>query len=86
MPQLETILASSRSRAIRGAAATLPPYPRVQLSRIMVPKNWIITSRRACPVCGASMQYRPTWLKWLTGQYRRVCTRCGYTDPVKVKL
>jgi hypothetical protein len=53
---------------------------------IMVPNNWLITSRRPCPACGAPMQYKSTLLTWLTERYLRVCTRCPYVDPKKVKM
>lgn len=53
---------------------------------VMVPKNWLITSRRPCPKCGGVVQYKATLLTWLTNRYRRICTKCGYVDPEDVKF
>ena len=52
----------------------------------MIPKSWLLTSRRACPVCGEQMIYKPRLLTWLTGRYRRICTNCSYADPKEVKF
>ena len=49
-------------------------------------RNSLIMSRRPCPICGADMEYKPTMLAWLTRLYRRVCVKCHYVDPEKVKI
>jgi ribosomal protein S27AE len=52
----------------------------------MIPKNWLMMSRRPCPACGGLMQYKPTLVSWLTQRYRRACTKCTYVDRIDVKL
>jgi ribosomal protein S27AE len=47
-------------------------------------KRGLIMSRRNCPVCGASMYYKPTLLARFADVHRRVCSKCSYTDPKKV--
>jgi hypothetical protein len=64
--------------------ASLPRAWR--FSNIMPSNNWQCTSRRPCPDCGGRMEYRGTLLTWLTGRYRRVCSRCRYVDPHRTRL
>jgi hypothetical protein len=76
----------SRGRARNDLASFEFFWRKLTRSGEMIPKNWLLASRRPCPACGGTMQYKPTLLTWLTQRYRRVCTICSYVDSTEVKL